>query len=43
MIERKTALADNVISSGEQWLTELNTQRLEEILQLRSDALEVDA
>ena len=43
MIERKTALADNVISSGEQWLTELNTDRLEEILRLRADALELDA
>ena len=43
MIERKTALADNVISSGEQWLTELDTERLEEILHLRADALEADA
>ena len=43
MIEQKTELAENVISSGEQWLTELNTQRLEEILRLRADALEVEA
>ena len=42
MIEQKTQLAENVISSGEQWLTELNSSRLEEILQLRADALEGD-
>ena len=42
MIEQKTQLAENVISSGEQWLTELNSGRLEEILQLRADALEGD-
>ena len=42
MIEQKTELAENVISSGEQWITELSTRRLEEILQLRATAMEVD-
>ena len=43
MIEQKTALAENVISSGEQWLTELTTQKLGEMLRLRAEAMEVDA
>ena len=43
MIEQKTALADNVISSGEQWLTELTTEKLGEMLRLRAEAMEVDA
>jgi hypothetical protein len=42
MIEQKTELADNIISSGEQWVTELSTQRLSEILQLRATAVEVE-
>ncbi|MHC4208307.1 MAG: DEAD/DEAH box helicase [Planctomycetota bacterium] len=42
MIEQKTALADNIISSGEQWVTELSTQRLSEILRLRAEAVEVE-
>ncbi len=43
MIEQKTALADNVISSGEQWLTELTTRKLGEMLRLRAEAMEVEA
>jgi hypothetical protein len=42
MIEQKTELADNIISTGEQWVTELSTQRLSEILQLRATAVEVE-
>jgi hypothetical protein len=42
MIEQKTELADNIISSGEQWVTELSTQKLSEILQLRATAVETD-
>jgi hypothetical protein len=42
MIEQKTELADNIISTGEQWVTELSTQRLSEILRLRAEAVEVD-
>jgi hypothetical protein len=42
MIEQKTQLADNIISSGEQWVTELSTERLSEILRLRATAVEVE-
>jgi SNF2 family DNA or RNA helicase len=42
MIEQKTQLADNIISSGEQWVTELSTQRLSEILRLRATAVEIE-
>ena len=42
MIERKMQLADNIINSGEQWVTELSTKKLHEILQLRATAMEVD-
>jgi len=40
MIEQKTELARNIIGSGEQWLTELSTGQLREMLTLRSSALE---
>ncbi|MHC4218752.1 MAG: DEAD/DEAH box helicase [Planctomycetota bacterium] len=43
MIEQKTELAQNIISSGEHWITELSTQRLHEILQLRAEAMEVES
>ncbi len=43
MIEQKTELARNIIGSGEQWLTELSTQRLGEILRLRAEAMEGEA
>lgn len=39
MIESKIALAEDVIGSGEEWLTELSTQQLRDILQLRPDAI----
>ncbi|MBX3364959.1 MAG: DEAD/DEAH box helicase [Phycisphaeraceae bacterium] len=39
MIEQKTALAENIIGSGERWLTELSTDDLRQILELRSDAI----
>ncbi len=42
MIETKAALADNVIGSGEAWLTELNLAQLKDILTLRPDAVEVE-
>ncbi len=35
MIEQKTELAENVVGSGEQWLTELSTDQLREVLALR--------
>jgi SNF2 family DNA or RNA helicase len=40
MIESKIALAENIIGSGEQWLTELGTDQLREILSLRNDAVD---
>ncbi len=43
MIEQKTALADNVIGSGENWLTELSLTQLREVLELRPEAVEDDA
>ncbi|MBX3358034.1 MAG: DEAD/DEAH box helicase [Phycisphaeraceae bacterium] len=39
MIQEKTDLADQVIGSGERWLTELSTARLRELLTLRPDAV----
>jgi len=42
MIEQKTELAENIIGSGERWLTELSTDDLRSILTLRSDAIGED-
>ncbi|HVZ93810.1 MAG TPA: DEAD/DEAH box helicase [Phycisphaerales bacterium] len=39
MIESKIALAEDVIGSGEDWLTELSTDQLRDVLALRPDAL----
>jgi SNF2 family DNA or RNA helicase len=39
MIEAKTELAEQIIGSGEQWLTEMSTDQLREILALRPDAV----
>ncbi len=39
MIERKKAMADNVIGAGESWLTELSTDELKELFALRQEAL----
>ncbi len=43
MIEEKTQLADSIIGHGEQWLTELSTSQLRDLLTLRADAVEPDA
>ncbi|MBL8999549.1 MAG: DEAD/DEAH box helicase [Phycisphaerae bacterium] len=40
MIESKTELAENIIGSGEQWISEMNTDQLREILTLRNDAVD---
>lgn len=40
MIESKQSLAASVIGSGEQWLTELNTDQLRDLLILRRETLE---
>jgi non-specific serine/threonine protein kinase len=42
MIEHKMQLADNIISTGEQWITELSTEDLRSILQLRASAVEAE-
>ena len=39
MIEAKTELAEQIIGSGEQWLTEMTTDQLREILTLRPEAV----
>jgi SNF2 family DNA or RNA helicase len=39
MIEQKTELAQNIIGSGESWLTEMSTDQLRDILTLRRDAV----
>ncbi len=39
MIEQKTALAENIIGSGERWLTELSTDQLRDLLTLRREAV----
>ncbi|MCR9217446.1 MAG: DEAD/DEAH box helicase [bacterium] len=38
MIESKVALAQDIIGAGEDWLTELSTAQLRDVLQLRPDA-----
>ncbi|MDA0974438.1 MAG: DEAD/DEAH box helicase, partial [Planctomycetota bacterium] len=40
MIEEKIELAKQVIGSGESWLTELSTNQLRSLLELRDGALE---
>ncbi|MBA4038925.1 MAG: ATP-dependent helicase [Planctomyces sp.] len=42
MIELKSDLAENVIGSGEAWLTELNLSQLRDVLMLRPGAVEAD-
>jgi len=39
MIERKTAVADEVIGAGEAWLTELSNDQLKEIFALKKEAV----
>ena len=38
LMERKRALAENVVDAGEGWLTELSTAELAELLKLRRDS-----
>jgi len=35
MIERKKALADQVVDAGEDWVTELSTGELKDLFRLR--------
>ncbi|MCX6029855.1 MAG: DEAD/DEAH box helicase [Chloroflexi bacterium] len=39
LIESKKALAENVLGAGEQWLTEMSTDQLRDLLVLRRDAV----
>ncbi len=43
MIEQKTELASQIIGSGEQWLTELSTSQLRDLLTLRRNEMEEGA
>lgn len=43
MIESKTELAQNIIGNGEQWLSEMTTDQLREILTLRNDTVDDEA
>jgi SNF2 family DNA or RNA helicase len=40
ILESKQALADSIVGSGENWLTELDTDELREILMLRHETLD---
>ena len=40
MLEEKTELADRIIGTGEQWITELNTGQLRDLLTLREHAMQ---
>ena len=42
LLEEKRALADNIVGAGEEWLTELSTDRLREIFALSRDAVAGD-
>ncbi len=42
MIEAKRALADRIVGSGEDWITELSTEQLREIVALSADAVGED-
>ena len=42
MIEQKMELADNIVGSGEKWISELSAGQLREMLVLRDSALEGD-
>ncbi len=39
MIEDKKALAENIIGTGEGWLTEMTTEELKELFTLRKEAV----
>ena len=39
MIESKQALAQSIVGSGEEWLTELDNDQLRDLLSLRNELL----
>ena len=40
LIERKQALAEKIVGSGENWITELSTDALKDLFRLRAEAVE---
>jgi hypothetical protein len=42
MIEDKKLLAEQIVGTGESWLTELSTDRLKEMFELRREAVMVE-
>jgi SNF2 family DNA or RNA helicase len=40
MIERKKAVAEQVVGTGEGWLTELSNEQLKDLFTLRAEAVE---
>jgi hypothetical protein len=42
MIEQKMELADNIVGSGEHWISELSVGQLRDMLILRESAVESD-
>ena len=40
IVEGKQNLADNIVGSGEQWLTELSTEQLRDLLMLRREMID---
>ncbi|MEZ4726725.1 MAG: DEAD/DEAH box helicase [Caldilineaceae bacterium] len=40
MIERKKVLAESIVGAGENWLTELSTNELREMVTLRRELVE---
>jgi SNF2 family DNA or RNA helicase len=43
MLEEKTQLAEQIIGSGDSWLTDMTTGQLHDLLLLRGTAMEVEA
>jgi SNF2 family DNA or RNA helicase len=39
MIERKVQLAEDIVGSGESWLTELSTEEFKDLMALREEAI----
>ncbi len=42
LIESKQALAETIVGSGEEWLTDLDTDQLRDLLALRPEMVEED-
>ncbi len=40
LIERKQAMAEKIVGSGESWITELSTDDLKNLFRLRAEAVE---